>query len=63
MGVAWLFAQEGYWRVRVHKELGALAAALGRADSAALSLRFSSALPVGPRAKEQSELAWEIGFS
>jgi hypothetical protein len=43
MGVALLRAQEGFRRVRGHKELGDLAAALGRAGSAASSLRSSSA--------------------
>lgn len=63
MGVALLRAQEGFRRVRGHRELGALAAALGRAGSAALSLRSSSAPPARPSAGEQSELAREIGFS
>lgn len=63
MGVALLRAQEGFRRVRGHKELGALAAALGRAGSAASSLRSSAAPPARPSAKEQSELAGEIKFS
>ncbi len=63
MGVALLRAQEGFRRVRGHKELGALAAALGRAGSAASSLRSSSATPARPSAGEQSELAGEVGFS
>jgi hypothetical protein len=42
MGVALLRAQEGFRRVRGHKELGQLATALGRAGSAASSLRSSS---------------------
>lgn len=52
MGVALLRAQEGFRRVRGHKELGALAAALGRPGSAALSLRSSSAPPDRPSAGE-----------
>jgi putative transposase len=63
MGVALLRAQEGFRRVRGHKELGALAAALGRAGSAASSLRSSAAPPARPSAKEQSELAMKTGFS
>ncbi len=63
MGVALLRAQKGFRRVRGHKELGALAAALGRAGSAASSLRSSSAPPARPSAGEYSELAEEIGFS
>jgi hypothetical protein len=63
MGVALLRAQEGFRRVRGHKELGALAAALGRAGSAASSLRSSSAPPARPSAGEHSKLAEEIGFS
>jgi hypothetical protein len=63
MGVALLRAQEGFRRVRGHKELGDLAAALGRAGSAASSLRSSSAPPTRPSAEEHSELATEIGFS
>jgi transposase-like protein len=63
MGVALLRAQEGFRRVRGHKELDALAAALGRAGSAASSLRSSSAPPASPSAKEQFELAGEIKFS
>jgi hypothetical protein len=62
MGVALLRAQEGFRRVRGHKELGALAAALGGAGSAASSLRSSAAPPARPSAKEQSELAGEIKF-
>jgi hypothetical protein len=63
MVVALLRAQEGFRRVRGHKELGALAAALGRAGSAASSLRSSAAPPARPSAKEQSVLARETGFS
>ena len=63
MGVALLRAQEGFRRVRGHKELGALATALGRAGSADLSLRSSSATPARPSAGENFELASEIGFS
>ena len=63
MGVALLRAQEGFRRVRGHKELGQLATALGRAGSAASSLRSSSAPPSRPSAGELSELANEIGFS
>ena len=50
-------------RVRGHKELGALAAALGRAGSAASSLRSSAAEPARPSAQELLELAGEIKFS
>lgn len=63
MGVALLRAQEGFRRVRGHQELGDLAAALGRAGSAAVSLRSPAAPPARPSAREQSELAGEIGFS
>jgi transposase-like protein len=63
MGVALLRAQEGFRRVKGHKELGQLATALGRAGSAASSLRSSSAPPSRPSAGELSELASEIGFS
>ncbi len=63
MGVALLWAQEGFRRVRGHKELGDLAAALGSAGSAASSLRSSSAPPALPSAGDHSELAGEIGFS
>jgi hypothetical protein len=63
MGVALLRAQEGFRRVRGHKELGALAAALGRAGSAASSLRSSAAPPARPSAQEQLVLAGEIKFS
>jgi len=42
---------------------GDLAAALGRAGSAASSLRSSSAPPSRPSAGEHSELASESGFS
>jgi hypothetical protein len=63
MGVALLRAQEGFRRVRGHKELGDLAAALGRVGGAASSLRSSSAPPTRPSAGEPSELASEIGFS
>jgi hypothetical protein len=41
MVVALLRAQEGFWRVRGHKELRDLAAALGRAAAAASSLHRS----------------------
>ncbi|MEY4245803.1 MAG: hypothetical protein RLZZ245_3388, partial [Verrucomicrobiota bacterium] len=54
---------KGFRRVREHKELGQLATALGRAGSAASSLRSSSAPPSRPSAGELSELASEIGFS
>ncbi|MDP3849153.1 MAG: hypothetical protein Q8Q59_01525, partial [Luteolibacter sp.] len=60
---ALLRAQEGFRRVRGHKELGQLATALGRAGSAASSLRSSSAPPSRPSTGEPSELASEIGFS
>lgn len=63
MGVALLRAQEGFRRVRGHKELGDLATALGRAGSAASSLRSSSASPSRPSAGEQCELASKRGFS
>lgn len=63
MGVALLRAQEGFRRVGGHKELGALAAALGRAGGAASSLRSSAAPPARPSAQEQFELAGEIKFS
>ena len=63
MGVALLRAQEGFRRVKGHKELGQLATALGRAGSAASSLRSSSAPPARPSAGEQIELAGETGFS
>jgi len=63
MGVALLRAQEGFRRVRGHKELGELAAALGRAGSAASSLRSSSAPPALPSAGAHSKLAGEIRFS
>jgi len=63
MGVALLRAQEGFRRVRGHKEMGQLATALGRAGCAASSLRSSSAPPSRPSAGERSELASEIGFS
>ena len=63
MGVALLRAQEGFRRIRGHKELGALAAALGRSGSAASSLRSSSAAPERPSAGERSELAIGSGFS
>ena len=43
MGVALLRAQEGFRRVRGHKELGALATALERAGSADLSLHSAVA--------------------
>ena len=64
MGVALLRAQEGFRRVRGHKELGELATALGRAGSAASSLRSSSsAPPARPSAGRSSELAGETAFS
>ena len=63
MGVALLRAQEGFRRVKGHKELGQLATALGRAGSAASSLRSSSAPPSRPSAEERLELASEIRFS
>jgi hypothetical protein len=63
MGVALLRAQEGFRRVRGHKELGALAAALRRSGSAASSLRSSAAQPARPSAQEQFELAGEVKFS
>jgi transposase-like protein len=63
MGVALLRAQEGFRRVRGHKELGDLATALGRAGSAASSLRSSSAPPARPSAEEHCELARETTFS
>lgn len=63
MGVALLRAQEGFRRVRGHKELGDLAAVLGRAGYAASSLRSSSAPPALPSTGEHWELAGEIGFS
>ncbi len=63
MRVAQLRVQEGFRRVRGHKELGALAAALGRAGSVASSLRSSAAPPARPSAQEQFELAGEIKFS
>ena len=63
MGVALLRAQEGFRRVRGHKEMGALAAALERSGSAALSLRSSPATPARSSAGEHNELAGEIGFS
>lgn len=56
MGVALLKAQEGFHRVRGHQELGALAAALGRAGSAASSLRSSAAPPARPSGEEQISL-------
>ena len=63
MGVVLLRAQEGFRRVRGHKELGELAAELGRDGSAASSLRSSSAPPSRPSAEEHSELAAESSFS
>ena len=63
MGVALLRAQEGFRRVRGHKELGALAAALERVGSAASSLRSSSAPPTRSSAKDDSELAEDVRFS
>lgn len=63
MGVALLRAQEGFRRIHGHKEMGALAAALGRSGSAASSLRSSSAPPERPNAGERSELAGGSGFS
>lgn len=58
MGVALLRAQEGFRRVRGHKELGALAAALERAGGAA-----EAAEPARSIAKDDTELAGEIRFS
>jgi hypothetical protein len=63
MGVALLRAQEGFRRIRGHKEMGALAAALGRSGSAASSLRSSSAAPARPSAGGNSELAVQQPFS
>ena len=63
MGVALPRAQEGFRRGKGHKELGQLATALGRAGSAASSLRSSSAPPSRPSAEERLELASEIRFS
>jgi transposase-like protein len=63
MGVALLRAQEGFRRVRGHKELGDLAAALGRSGCAPSSLRSSPAPPDLPSAGEQPVLAKEIGFA
>ena len=63
MGVALLRAQEGFRRVKGHKELGQLATALGRAGSAASSLRSSSAPPTRSSAKDDSELAEDVRFS
>jgi len=63
MGVALLRAQEGFRRVRGHKELGDLAAALARTGSAAGSLRSAAATPVRAHELGKSELAREIGFS
>jgi hypothetical protein len=63
MGVALLRAQEGFRRVRGHKELGDLAAALGRSGGAPSSLRSSPAPPDLPSAGEQPVLAKEIGFA
>ena len=58
MGVALLRAQEGFRRVRGHKELGALAAALERAGGAA-----EAAEPARSIANDDTELAGEIRFS
>lgn len=63
MGVALRRAQEGFRRVRGHKESGGAGRRGGTAGSAALSLRTSSPPPVRPSAGEQLELAREIGFS
>lgn len=63
MGVALLRAQEGFRRIRGHKEMGALAAALGRSSCAASSLRSSSATPARPSAGDRLELAAEQVFS
>ncbi|HBE23931.1 MAG TPA: IS256 family transposase [Verrucomicrobiales bacterium] len=63
MGVALLRAQEGFRRVRGHKEMGALAAALGRSGSVALSLRSASTPPDRPSAGEQIELVKGHRFS
>jgi putative transposase len=62
-GVALLRAQEGFRRVRGHREMWELATALGRTGCAASSLRSSSAPPARPSAGEQSELAREGGFT
>jgi putative transposase len=63
MGVALLRAQEGFRRVRGHKEMGELATALGRAGSAASSLRSSSAAPARPSAQVHFGLAVEHGLT
>lgn len=63
MGVALLRAQEGFRRVRGHRQLGELAGALARAGSAASSLRSSLAPPARASAEEHSELAAMTGFS
>ena len=62
MGVALLRAQEGIRRIRGHKEMGALAAAPGRSNSAASSLRSPSAAPARPSAGKRSELASKRGL-
>jgi hypothetical protein len=63
MGVALLRAQEGFRRVRGHKELGQLATALGRDGGADEERSDEAAEPARPSAGEPSELASEIGFS
>ena len=63
MRVALLRAQEAFRWVRGHKELVALAAALGRAGSAASWLRSSSAPQARPSVGERSEFASGIRFS
>jgi putative transposase len=63
MGVALLRAQEGFRRVRGHKEMGELATALGRAGSAASSLRSSSTAPARPSAQVHFGLAVEHGLT
>ena len=62
-GLLLMFEQEGFRRVRGHKELGVLAAALGRSGSVASSLRSSAAPPARPSAQEQFELTGEVMFS
>jgi len=63
MGVALLRAQEGFRRVRGHKELGDLAAALVRTFGTESSQRFLSSPPVRTNAQEQILLAGVNGFS
>lgn len=62
-GVALLRAQDGFRRVRGHKELGALAAALGRASGADEERSDKAEELALPSAVERCELAIEIGFS